>query len=72
MSGNPVTAVLAALREAGYPLSAGELAERTRIPACTLYGYLSSMTHYGDVVKTGSRPCQYSVPDGSGSVRVTT
>ena len=62
MSGNPVTAILEALREAGYPLSAGELAERTRIPAYTLYGYLRSMTYYGDVVKTGRAPCQYALP----------
>jgi hypothetical protein len=69
---NPVTAILAVLREAEYPLSVGELVERTRIPGYTLYGYLRSMTHHGDVVKTGRNPSQYSIPDDGASARTGT
>jgi DNA-binding IclR family transcriptional regulator len=69
---NPVSAILAALREAEYPLSVGELAERTGLPAYTLYGYLRGMTHYGDIVKTGRNPSQYSVPDDGASARTGT
>jgi DNA-binding IclR family transcriptional regulator len=62
VSGNPVTLILGALREVGYPLSAGELAERTGLRQDLVYGYLRGMTYHGDITKTGRNPSQYALP----------
>ena len=59
---SPVSVILAALREAEHPLSVGELAERTELPSYTLYGYLRSMTHHGNITRAGRNPGRYSLP----------